>query len=436
MSTPFVAIVGRPNVGKSTLFNRIIQKRKAIVDAQSGVTRDRHYEETDWNGRPFTLVDTGGYLAHFENDIDQGIRFQVEEAINEADVVLLAVDVRTGIVKEDKIIADMLLKSGKPTLVVANKVDSAKTEADSMEFIRLGFGEPSVISALHGRKVGDMLDRITEMLPDSTKSFQGDDAISIAIVGKPNVGKSSLVNGFLGKEKMLVTDIPGTTRDSVDSYFNREGQVYRLIDTAGLRKRRKVYENIEYYSTIRSIRSIDQCHVVVVVLDSQDGLQIQDLKIIDMAVKARRGIVIALNKWDLIEKDTHTYITQEKEIKEKLGLNNYIEVISISALTRQRMLKLLDVCKQVYSEWGKTVETHNLNELLQSLIKKYHPPSFRGKQITIKYCTQTKSAPPVFTFFANHPHAIPESYRRYIVNTMREAYGFSGVPFTIQMKKK
>lgn len=436
MSLSLVAIVGRPNVGKSTLFNRILRKRKAIVDAESGVTRDRHYEQTDWNGREFTLVDTGGYLAHFKDDIDKGIRFQVDEAIEEADVVLLTVDVRTGIINEDKLMADSLLKSGKPILVVANKADSAHMEADAGEFIRLGLGEPSIISALHGRKVGDLLDRIVSSLPEFDGTYKDLDSISVAIVGKPNVGKSSLVNAFLGKEKMLVTDIPGTTRDSVDSYFKWNDRVYRLIDTAGLRKKRKVYENIEYYSTIRSKRSIEECHVVVIVIDAQDGIQYQDLKIIDMAVKAKRGIVIALNKWDLISKDTHTYKKLVNGIKEKLGIHSFVEVVSISAITKQRIFKLLDVCKLVHDEWGRRIETAKLNDLLQGIVKRYYPPAYCGKQVTIKYCSQTKTSPPEFTFFTNHPLGIPESYRRYIINKVREAYGFEGVPLTVQIKKK
>ena len=436
MSTQIVAIVGRPNVGKSTLFNRIIRRRKAIVDSESGVTRDRHYAPTEWCGRVFTILDTGGYLVDFKDDIDRGIRFQVEEAIAEADLVLLITDVHTDITVIDKTMGDILLKSRKPTIVVVNKVDSASQEPEVGAFMGLGLGEPSAVSALHGRNVGNLLDRVIELLPNTGAVPAEDASISIAILGKPNVGKSSIVNALIGKEKMLVTDIPGTTRDSVDSFIKRNGQLYRLVDTAGLRKRKKVHENIEYYSTLRTIRSLDRCQIVVIIVDAREGVQQQDLKIIDMAATVKRGIVLALNKWDLVAKDDRTYIEIERHVKEKLKNAGYIEIISTSAKTKQRLFKMIDICRSVYNEWSKRIETNRLNKLLSESIERHHPPSHRGKQVTIKYCTQTKSAPPVFTFFANHPGGIPEAYRRYLSNSIREQFGFTGVPLTLQFKKK
>ena len=436
MSSPIVAIVGRPNVGKSTLFNRIIRQKKAIVDSESGITRDRHYAHTDWRGKPFTLIDTGGYLVHFKDDIDRGIRFQVEEAIDEADLILLVTDVRSGITTTDKIMSDMLLNSKKPAISVVNKVDSIRFESEVGAFISLGLGNPFPVSALQGRFVGDLLDEIMDNLPDNGSGDPDDAAISIAIVGRPNVGKSSIVNALLGENKMIVTDIPGTTRDSVDSMVKRNGKTYCLIDTAGLRKKRKVHENIEYYSTIRTLRSLDRCQVVVIIVDVREGIQNQDMKIIEMAINAKRGILIVLNKWDLIEKDYKTYVTMEKEVKEKLKNSDFIEVISTSALTKQRIYKVLDLCSKVYDEWHKDIETSRLNAALQKWISRNHPPSDKGKQVSIKYCTQTSAAPPVFAFFANRPEGISDTYRKYLSNKLRESFGFAGIPITLQFKKK
>ena len=436
MSAPIVAIVGRPNVGKSTLFNRIIRQQKAIVDEQAGVTRDRHYTRTEWSGKEFTIVDTGGFLIHFKNSIDRGIRYQIEEAIDEADAVLLLTDVRSGITDIDKIMAKMLLKGKKPTILVVNKVDNARMESEAGVFMSLGLGEPSAVSALHGMRVGNLLDRILTLLPEKIPKSADEKSLSIAILGKPNVGKSSIVNALIGKNKMLVTEIPGTTRDSIDSYITRNGRLYRLIDTAGLRKRSKVYENIEYYSTLRTVRSLDQCHIAVIIVDAREGIQTQDLKIIDMAVQVKRGIVIALNKWDLIRQDK----TIQKEVlqsaRDKLKIADYIEILSTSAITKVRVFKLLDVCTQIFEEWNKTVETSELNKMVQEAITRHHPPAYYGKQVSIKYCTQTSSAPPVMTFFVNHPDGIGESYKRYLQKHIRKRFGFSGVPLTLKFKKK
>jgi len=436
MAVPIIAIVGRPNVGKSTLFNRIIRRRRAIVDAVSGVTRDRHYAEAEWCGRAFIIADTGGFLTHFQNDIDRGVRFQVEEAVDEADIVLLVTDVRSGVTTTDQVMGGLLHKSGKTTVVAVNKVDTPALEVEAGVFMQLGFGEPHLISALHGRGTGDMLDALIERLPAQAAPEEATGEIAVAVLGRPNVGKSSLVNALLGREKMLVTAIPGTTRDSVDSFVKRYGQTYRLIDTAGLRKRRKVHESIEYYSTLRSIRSLDRCHVAVIMVDAREGVLNQDLKIIDMAVEARRGIIIALNKWDLVTKTDKTFVEAERAVKNTVKGNDYIEVISTSALTGQRTYKLLDLCRRVYAEWSRTIETGTLNRMLETAVKRNHPPAHRGRQITIKYCTQTGSSPPAFTFFANKPAGIPVPYRRYLSRQIRESFGFAGVPFQVLFKKK
>ncbi len=436
MALPIAAIVGRPNVGKSTLFNRIIRRREAIVDQTAGVTRDRHYTRTDWCGIEFMIVDTGGYMIHFKDDIDKGIKFQVEEAIDEADLVLFMTEVGTGVTDIDLVISKMLRRSKKPAIMVTNKVDKPVQKNEAHEFLKLGFGEPMTISALHGKGVGDLLDEVVRLFPEQGSLEPEEDEISVAILGKPNVGKSSIVNALYGKDKMLVTDIPGTTRDAVDTVIKRDGQKFRLIDTAGLRKRKKVHENIEYYSTLRSLRSLERCHLAVIIVDAQDGVQIQDLKILDMAIQAKRGILIVLNKWDLVVEDDRTFIEMERKVKDKLKNIDYINVLSTSVLRRQRIFKILDVCRDVYSEWQKKIDTSDLNEMLEQAVKSNHPPSYRGRVVAIKYVTQTGQAPPVFTFFANYPKGIAENYRRYLNRQIRENFGFSNIPITLQFRKK
>lgn len=436
MATPIVAIVGRPNVGKSTLFNRIIKRREAIVDSIAGVTRDRHYANTDWSGNKFVLIDTGGYMIDYENDIDKGIRFHVKEAIDECDVVLFVTDNKTGITDIDIEIAKILRKSKRPVILVANKVDDQTQEIYATEFMRLGFGEPFMVSASHGRKVGDLLDEIVGKFPSAYDLEAEDDEIAIAILGRPNVGKSSIVNSLYGKEKMLVTDIAGTTRDSVDTIITRNEQRYRIIDTAGLRKKTKINEDLEYYSSLRTLKSLDRCHIVLVVVDVQEGIQNQDLKIIEMAMDARKGIMIILNKWDLIEKDDKTFKEYEEIARDRLKEADYIHIVTTSATTKQRLYKMLDLSKELFEEWNKRIDTSELNKVVQKIVEMNRPPAHRGRFISIKYATQVSSAPPVFTFYTNYPKGIPDNYRSYLVNKLRDNFGFKGIPITVVFKKK
>ncbi len=435
---PKIAIIGRPNVGKSTLFNRVIRKREAIVDDQPGVTRDRRYYDAEWSGRIFTLIDTGGYLPDKENLIHKSVLQQVIEAIHEADVIVFLTDARTGVTSIDEEIAQLLKKTDKPVLLAVNKVDDATFEIDALEFYKLGLGEPVPISAMGGRNIGDFLDMVLALVPavSTTASQKPDHAIKLAVVGKPNVGKSSFVNAILGIEKMIVTDIPGTTRDAIDTPFKRNGQDFLLIDTAGLRKKSKVRDEIEYYSNVRSIRSIQICDVAIVLIDARDGIQDQDKTIIEHAIRHRKGVVLGVNKWDLIEKNTYTAKETEEEIFDRMPYLRHVPVIFLSALTRQRVYRLVDVAKSVYDEREKRIPTSVLNEFLEQTIAINPPPAPGGKHIKIKYCTQVKSGPPVFAFFCNYPDLIKANYKQFLENQLREHFGFFGVPLTLTFRRK
>lgn len=437
MRKPILAIIGRPNVGKSTLFNRIIRRREAIVDDQPGVTRDRNYADAEWSGVHFTLMDTGGYLPDKENLIHKAVLNQVLEAINEADVIIYLLDVKNGLTNLDQEISQLLRKSHRKTFLVVNKVDNDIRELDVAEFYALGLGDPISVSAISGRNVGDLLDQVIDALPAQViEEDEATDIIKLAIVGKPNVGKSSLVNALLGKEKQIVTEIPGTTRDAIDTRFRHEDHEYLLIDTAGLRKRSRVTDEVEYYSNVRSLNSLRECDVAIIIIDARDNIQDQDKTIIEQALKFNKGILLAVNKWDLIEKDTHTAREYEVEIQDRIPYLNYIPVIFISALTKQRIFKVLDIATSVFEERRKKIKTSELNHFLEEATTANPPPAPGGKYIKIKYCTQIKSPPPVFAFFCNYPDLIKPNYRQYLENRMRERFGFFGVPITLKFRRK
>jgi GTPase len=436
MKLPLIAIVGRPNVGKSTLFNRLIGKREAIVDDQSGVTRDRNYGESDWNGKKFRVIDTGGYVPDSADQFEAAIREQVEVAIQESDSIIFLTDARDGVNPVDKIIVDMLRQSGKPYYLVANKVDAEMHAISASEFYSLGVEAVYDISALSGRKTGDLLDDITRNFP-MTDDLEEDKRLKIAIVGRPNVGKSSLTNALLGFDRSIVTDIPGTTRDSLDSILKYYGEEIVLIDTAGLRKKKKVEESIEFFSNIRSFKAISESDVTILILDAKTGFEKQDQKIIDEVVRWRKGLIIAINKWDLIEKETNTARKFEIDIKEKLGTVDFAPVIFISALTKQRIFKLIDLCKKVQEERTKKIPTSELNDALLQEIEKNPPPSSpTGKEVRIKFVNQVGDYYPIFLFFSNYPKHIPDHYRRFLERTIRRIYGFEGVPLTVSFRQK
>lgn len=436
MKLPLIAIVGRPNVGKSTLFNRLIGKREAIVDDQSGVTRDRNYGESDWNGKKFRVIDTGGYVPDSADQFEAAIREQVEVAIQESDSIIFLADARDGVNPVDKIIVDMLRQSGKPYYLVANKVDAEMHAVSASEFYSLGVEAVYDISALSGRKTGDLLDDITRNFP-MTDDLEEDRRLKIAIVGRPNVGKSSLTNALLGFDRSIVTDIPGTTRDSLDSILKYYGEEIVLIDTAGLRKKKKVEESIEFFSNIRSFKAISESDVTILMLDAKTGFEKQDQKIIDEVVRWRKGLIIAINKWDLIEKETNTARKFEIDIKEKLGTVDFAPVIFISALTKQRIFKLIDLCTKVQEERTKKIPTSELNDALLQEIEKNPPPSSpTGKEVRIKFVNQVGDYYPIFLFFSNYPKHIPDHYRRFLERTIRRIYGFEGVPLTVSFRQK
>ncbi len=431
-----VAIVGRPNVGKSTLFNRIVGERSAIVHDLPGVTRDRHYARAEWAGKQFSLVDTGGFVPASEDVMETAIREQAQIAIEEADIILFLVDAKDGLLASDREIAAILRKSSKPVILVVNKVDGEKGEAGLGDFYSLGLGDPYPASALGGRRIGDLLDLITEKISPGKGGEEEDPRLKIAIIGKPNVGKSSLVNALLGKARHIVTSIPGTTRDPIDAVLKYQGDELILVDTAGLKRRSKIKESIEFYSTVRTLKSIERCDVALVLLDAEQGLEHQDLRIIETAVERKRGVVIAVNKWDLIEKDALTAKAYEKALKERLRQYDFLPVIFISALTRQRIFKVIDLVRTVDAEQRKRIPTSDLNELLGTEIRQRPPHSKSGKEIKVNYVTQVKIKPPVFTFFCNNPSLIDEGYRRFLENRIRDHYAFIGVPLVLAFKRK
>ena len=432
-----VAIVGRPNVGKSTLFNRLLQKREAIVDSVSGVTRDRHYGKSDWNGRDFTVIDTGGYIEGSDDVFEGEIRKQVELAIQEATVIIFVVDNQVGVTSMDKRVALLLhQKTNKPVFLVVNKVDSNKNRMDAVEFYELGFSEYYTISAIQGSGTGDLLDAIVEKFPEEKHQDPFDGLPKITIAGRPNAGKSTFTNALLGEERNIVTDIAGTTRDSIETLYNKFGHEFVLIDTAGIRKKSKVEEDLEFYAVMRAIRAIEDSDVVILMIDAERGVESQDMKIFNLAQKNRKGIVILINKWDLVEKETNTMRDMEKMIKQKISPFTDVPILFISALSKQRIHKTVEVVMEVYQNRSKRIKTSQLNEWLLPLVKTSPPPAVKGKYIKIKYITQLPTKTPQFALFCNLPQYVRDPYKRFVENKLREKFNFLGVPIQIYFRKK
>jgi len=434
---PIVTIVGRPNVGKSTLFNRIAQKRKAIVHHQAGITRDRIYERVNWTGRQFMLIDTGGFVPESQDKIENAILAQIRIAIEEADLILFLVDVVDQITPWDLDIAKSLRVSQKPVLLIVNKCDNQICDQSCYEFFRLGFGEPIPISALNGRRIGDLLDLILARLPKEAPAEKDQtEHLRLAIVGIPNAGKSSLVNAILGQDKLIVTDIPGTTRDSIDTEIKYHGQAVTLIDTAGLRKKRNIDSQVEFFSILRAEKAIERCNVAILVVDAEQGFNRQDIAIARLILDHKKGLVVAVNKWDLVSKETNTMKKYREEIIYRFPELTYYPIIFISALTRQRIGQVLEQANEVYQSNQTRISTGELNTFFQKVIDRIPPPAVKGKYIQIKYVTQVKKAPPVFVFFTNDPRSIKEEYRRFLENRLRQQFGFNGVPLTILFRQK
>lgn len=433
-----VAIVGRPNVGKSTLFNRLTQSRQAIVNEEAGTTRDRQYGKVQWLTKEFSLVDTGGWVVNSEDIFEEEINKQVKIAIDEADVILFVVDVLNGLTDLDMDVANILRRSRKPVLVVANKADNFELHNDSAEFYSLGLGDPICISAINGSCTGDLLDKVLEVMPEEKPMEAEEDLPRIAIVGRPNAGKSSLVNAFINEERNIVTDIAGTTRDSIYTKYNKFGLNFYLVDTAGIRKKGKVNEDLEYYSVIRSIRAIENSDVCVLMIDATRGIESQDLNIFSLIQKNKKGLVVCVNKWDLVEEKSQKVITTfTNAIRERLAPFTDFPILFISAMTKQRIFKVLETVQQVYENRQRRISTAKLNETMLPIIENYPPPAWKGKYIKIKYITQLPAVSiPSFAFFCNLPQWIKDPYKRFLENKIRENWNFSGTPINIFIREK
>ena len=436
MST-IVAIVGRPNVGKSTLFNRLIKRRDAIVDAVSGVTRDRHYGKSDWNGKEFSLIDTGGYSIGSDDVFEEEIRKQVQLAIDEADMIVFVVDVEDGITPMDEEVANLLRQVNKPLFMAVNKVDNAMRVGNAVEFYNLGLGDYHTISSVNGSGTGDLLDAIAEAIPNHEVADEASDELPrFAVVGRPNAGKSSFINALIGEDRNIVTDIAGTTRDAIDTKYNRFGVEFNLVDTAGIRKKSKVKEDLEFYSVMRAVRAIEHCDVAIVVVDATRGFEGQDQSIFWLAEKNKKGVVVLINKWDLIEKQTNTMRDIKVQIQQQIAPFTDVPIVFISTLTKQRIYKAIETAVSVFENRKRRVSTSKLNDTMLEIIKQNPPPATKGKYIKIKFCTQLPTRTPQFAFFANLPQYVKEPYKRFVENKLREHFDFSGVPITVYFRQK
>ncbi|MDD2192063.1 MAG: ribosome biogenesis GTPase Der [Bacteroidales bacterium] len=433
-----VAIVGRPNVGKSTLFNRLTESRNAIIHESSGVTRDRHYGKSNWNGKEFSVIDTGGYIVGSDDEFEGEIRKQVALAIEEADSIIFLVDVKEGLTPMDEDVAQMLRRTDKKVMLVANKVDNTKRAFDDAEFYSLGLGDIYSISAINGSGTGDMLDELVKDFEIEEEEDEDNELglPKITVVGRPNVGKSSLINALIGQERNIVTNVSGTTRDSLNTRYNLFGFDFVIVDTAGVRKKGKVSEDIEFYSVMRSIRSIEASDICILMLDASEGLESQDLNLFSLIQRNHKGVVIVVNKWDLVEKDTNTSKEFEEKIRRKIAPFNDVPIIFTSVINKQRIFKVLETAKQVFENRTRRITTSRLNEDLLPIVKEQNPPpAYKGKLVKIKYITQLKTAYPQFVFYCNLPQYVKEPYRRFVENRMRELYDFNGVPVIIYFRE-
>jgi GTP-binding protein len=432
-----VAIVGRPNVGKSTLFNRLVQRREAIVDSVSGVTRDRHYGKSDWNGKEFSVIDTGGYSVGSDDIFEGEIRKQVNLAIDEADIIVFVVNVEDGITPMDAEVAKLLRKVKKPIFTVVNKVDNALREPDAVEFYNLGLGDYFTIASINGSGTGDLLDALAEKMPEPEAiDLEKEELPRFAVVGRPNAGKSSFINALIGEERNIVTNIAGTTRDSIDTKYNRFGFDFNLVDTAGIRKKSRVKEDLEFYSVMRAVRSIEYSDVIILVVDATRGFEGQDQNIFWLAEKNRKGVIILINKWDLIEKETNTMRDFEAMVRKQIEPFTDVPIVFISALTKQRLFKAIETAVEVFEKRKKKIATSKLNDVMLDIVKSYPPPATKGKFVKIKYCMQLPTKTPQFAFFCNLPQYVRDPYKRFLENKLREIYDFSGVPITIYFRQK
>jgi|TARA_B110000908_G_scaffold169447_1_gene226626 GTP-binding protein len=432
-----VAIVGRPNVGKSTLFNRLIQSREAIVDSVSGVTRDRHYGKSDWNGKNFSVIDTGGYVVGSDDIFEGEIRKQVNLAIEESDIIVFVVDVTEGITPMDTEVANLLRKVKKPVLLAVNKVDNSMRQEDAYEFYNLGLeGDYYTISSINGSGTGELLDAIAKIIPEDTEELASE-LPRFAVVGRPNAGKSSFINALIGVERNIVTDIAGTTRDSIDTKYNRFGFDFNLVDTAGIRRKAKVKEDLEFYSVMRAVRTIESCDVAIVMIDATRGFEGQDQSIFWLAEKNKKGVVILVNKWDLVEnKETNSVKEYEAMVRREIAPFTDVPILFVSVLTKQRIFKAIETAVKVFENRSKRIPTSKLNETMLEVIKQNSPPAWKGKFVKVKYCMQLPTLTPQFVFFCNLPQYVRDPYKRFIKNKLREIYDFEGVPVIVYFRQK